>query len=142
VTPLGAHFIARTVGAQNLMTVNREIYGVPDTASGFTGNGMCEWDFGLPVAPITNIPDELGPDPHDTLRTFWQAQDMADQFFRTGIVNQTCGASGPCQAPPDWADGGVDPEPDAGTSSDAAADSPTSDGDAGVGDAAGDATGD
>ncbi len=142
VTPLGAHFIARTVGAQNLMSVNREIYGVPDAPSGFTGNGMCEWDFGLPVAPITNIPDELGPDPHDTLRTFWQAQDMADQFFRTGIINQTCGASGPCQAPPDWADGGVDPEPDAGTSADAASDAPTSDGDAGVIDAAGDATGD
>jgi hypothetical protein len=122
VTPLGAHFIARTIGAQNLKTTNREIFGIPDADSGFTGNGMCEWDFGLPEAPITNIPDGLGPDPHDTLRTFWQAQDMADEFFRTGVVNQTCADGGPCQAPPNWADGGIDPEPDAGTSIDASAD--------------------
>ncbi len=123
VTPLGAHFIARTVGAQNLKTVNRELFGIVDADGGFSGNGMCEWDFGLPDAPLTNNPDDLGPDPHDTLRTFWQSQDMADQFFRTGIINQTCGSSGPCQAPPNWADGGVDPEPDAGTSLDASDDS-------------------
>jgi hypothetical protein len=97
VTPLGAHFIARTVGAQNLRAVNREIFGVPDAPSGFSGSGMVEWSFGLPPAPITDIPMTLGADPHDTLRTLTPAQDMADMFFRTGHVVQTCAGAGPCK---------------------------------------------
>jgi hypothetical protein len=96
VTPLGAHFIARTVGAHNLKAVNREIFGIPDADSGFSGSGFVEWNFGLPPAPITDIPMTLGTDPHDTLRTYTDAQDMADQFFRTGHVNQTCPSGGPC----------------------------------------------
>ena len=31
VTTLGAHFIARTIGAQNLSPTNREVWGVTDT---------------------------------------------------------------------------------------------------------------
>jgi hypothetical protein len=96
VTPLGAHFIARTIGAMNLEAVNREIYGVPDAASGFSGSGMVEWSFGLPPAPITDVPMTLGTDPHDTLRTYTDAQDMADHFFRTGLINQSCPDGGPC----------------------------------------------
>jgi hypothetical protein len=104
VTPLGAHFIARTVGAKNLDTVNREVWGVPDTAPGFTGNGMVEWTFpGEPAAPTTNTPPSDGADPHDALRKLPEAQDMADQFFRTGVVNQTCAGGGPCAAPANWA---------------------------------------
>jgi hypothetical protein len=112
VTPLGAHFIARTVGAQNLMTVNRELYGIQDAASGFSGNGICEWDFGLPASqsPVTNVPPPTSsPDPHDTLRQQADAQDMADIFFRTGVVTQTCPGGGPCAAPQGWANGGVLP---------------------------------
>jgi hypothetical protein len=104
VTNLGAHFIARTVGAQNLMTVNREIWGVPDAASGFTGNGMAEWSFpGEPDAPATNTPPMDGADPHDALRVLPESMDMTDQFFRTGKVNQTCANGGPCSAPATWA---------------------------------------
>jgi hypothetical protein len=119
VTPLGAHFIARSVGAQNLGAVNREIYGVPDGQSGFSGNGMCEWSFGLPASqsPVENIPPPAtGPDggdeadPHDTLRQQADAQDMSDIFFRTGTVVQTCaGGAGPCAAPVGWQNGGVLP---------------------------------
>jgi hypothetical protein len=39
----------------------------------------------------------LGADPHDTLRTLTPAQDMADMFFRTGHVVQTCAGGGPCK---------------------------------------------
>jgi hypothetical protein len=105
VTPLGAHFIARTLGAQQLKPVNREIYGIPDAESGFSGNGMCEWDFGLPASqtPVTNTPPLASlPDPHDALRKQGDAQDMADVFFRTGTVVQTCPAGAPCAAPSDW----------------------------------------
>jgi len=96
VTPLGAEFIARTIGAMNLKTVNREVYGITDSAPGFTGSGIVEWSFGLPVAPTTDTPPDAGPDPHGELRYVPAEQDMADQFFRTGIVNQTCPAGGPC----------------------------------------------
>ena len=105
VTPLGAHFIARTVGAQNLKTVNRELYGIPDADSGFTGNGMCEWDFGLPASqsPVPPIPPPTSQDdPHDTLRKQADAQDMSDVFFRTGVIQQTCPGGGPCAAPQGW----------------------------------------
>jgi hypothetical protein len=112
VTPLGAHFIARTIGAQQLETPNREIYGITDAASGFSGNGMCEWNFGLPASqsPVTNTPpDSALPDPHDSLRQQADAQDMADIFFRTGTVVQTCADGGPCTAPADWPDADILP---------------------------------
>ena len=64
---------------------------MPDTAPGFSGSGMVEWTFpGEPDAPATNTPPADGTDPHDALRKLPEAQDMADQFFRTGKVNQTC----------------------------------------------------
>jgi len=96
VTPLGAHFIARTIGAQNLKAVNRELYGINDAESGFTGSGIVEWSFGLPPAPLTDTPNSAGTDPHDLIRYIPQAQDMADQFLRTGKVMQTCASGGPC----------------------------------------------
>jgi hypothetical protein len=105
VTPLGAHFIARTVGAQNVRTVNRELYGIPDADSGFSGNGMCEWDFGLPASqsPVPPVaPPTSQTDPHDTLRKQADAQDMSDIFFRTGVIQQTCPGGGPCAAPQGW----------------------------------------
>jgi hypothetical protein len=96
VTPLGAEFIARTIGAQSLMAVNREIYGITDSPSGFSGSGFVLWNFGLPTAPLTDTPATAGNDPHEELRYVPAAQDMADQFFRTGMVNQTCPDGGPC----------------------------------------------
>jgi hypothetical protein len=119
VTPLGAHFEARTLAAQNIQPVNRELFGLTDATGGFTGNGLAEFNFWLPASqsPLTNVPppvdfpgcmcnaaectSQCTPDPHDALRQLNAAQDMADQFFRTGVVNQTC-TGGPCAAPMDW----------------------------------------
>jgi hypothetical protein len=119
VTPLGAHFIARTIGAQNLSPTNRDLYGITDATSGFSGNGMCEWSFGLPASqsPVENVPPPTAApdggnedDPHDTLRQQSDAQDMSDIFFRTGNIVQTCaGGAGPCVAPVGWQNGGVLP---------------------------------
>jgi hypothetical protein len=97
VTPLGAEFIARTIGAKNLQAVNREVYGITDAPSGFSGSGIVEWNFGLPTAPMTDTPPDAGPDPHDELRYVPAEMDMVDQFFRTGLVNQTCPDGGPCR---------------------------------------------
>jgi hypothetical protein len=98
VTPLGAEFMARSLGALNLEAVNQEVFGVTDSPSGFTGTGFVLWNFGLPPAPITDIPMDTGNDPHDELPSVFANEDMADQFLRTGVVNQTCPDGGPCVA--------------------------------------------
>ena len=50
VTPLGAHLIARTIGAKNLKPVNREVFGIPDADGPFTdGSAIVEYVFGLPA---------------------------------------------------------------------------------------------
>lgn len=113
VTPLGAHFEARTLGAKTLKQAPRGLFGIDAADSGFTGNGIVEWDFGLPPAPLTNTPMGACDDPHDYIRKFPEAQDMSDQFFRTGKINMTCnGGAGPCKAPPNWEDPSAKNEPD------------------------------
>jgi hypothetical protein len=105
VTPLGAHVIARAVGAKNLSPVNRELFGIPDAPAPIDGgSGIVEWDFGLLPAPETNTPpSNLCPadasahcgDPHDVLRTLPAAIQQEVTWQRTGTVVDTCGAS-PC----------------------------------------------
>jgi hypothetical protein len=112
VTPLGAHVIARAVGAKNLSQTNRELYGIPDAPGPFAGPGIVEWSWGLTPAPETNVPPgNLCPanapagcgDPHDQLRLQPAAIEQEIQFFKTGMVVQTCSgggdggaAGGPC----------------------------------------------
>jgi hypothetical protein len=95
VTPLGAHLMARAVHAQNTKPVNRSIFGIPDADPPFSGNGLTEWDFGLPAAPTTNTPMTAGEDPHDDVRKLPAAIEQTDAFFRTGLVQHTC--QGPCR---------------------------------------------
>ncbi len=102
VTPLGAHIIARAVGAKNLKAVNREVWGIDDVDAPYNGSAMVEVSFGLPEAPKTNTPPGFGgvPDPHDWVRGIPEMIDMADVFLRTGTVTQTCnGGAGPCVFP-------------------------------------------
>ncbi len=91
VTPLGAHVIARSIGAKNMKPVNREVYGIDDADAPFTGNGMTEWDFGLPLAPTADVPMTQGGDPHDTVRQLQSAIDQTDTFLRTGMIGNYCG---------------------------------------------------
>ncbi len=96
VTPLGAHFIARTIGAKNQSPTNRELWGITDAPGPDTdGSVMIEWDFGLPPAPTTNLPDEVGTDPHGLVRFLKPAMDQADEFFKNGDIKDFCG--GPCK---------------------------------------------
>jgi hypothetical protein len=96
VTPLGAHIIARTVGAKNLSPVNRHVFGIPEDPGPFMGSGMVEFNFGLKPAPETDVPpdDSIGPDPHDTVRSEPDAIDQSNEFFRTGVIRAYC--DGPC----------------------------------------------
>jgi hypothetical protein len=96
VTPLGAHMVARAVGAKNVMPVNRHVWGIDEAAAPLDGtSGMVEFDFGLPTAPVINQAATDGDDPHDKVRVLGSAIRNADQFFRTGIIAQPC--PGPCR---------------------------------------------
>jgi hypothetical protein len=96
VTPLGAHIIARTVGAKNLAPVNRHVWGVPEASAPIQGSAMVEFSFGLPPAPETDVPPSGPPekDPHQLVRSLPDAIDQEDTFFRTGVVKAYC--DGPC----------------------------------------------
>jgi hypothetical protein len=96
VTPLGAHMIARAVGAKNLKPVNRSVWGVPEADAPFTGSGMVEFSFGLPESPKTNVPPGVDSpdDPHDKVRVLPESIDQSNEFFQTGTIKAYC--SGPC----------------------------------------------
>lgn len=94
VSPLGAHIIARTVGAKNLAPVNRSIWGVEEAPAPLQGAAMVEYEFGLPPAPDTNTPTKGDNDPHGTVRHLDPSYKQADAFFRTGVIEAYC--SGAC----------------------------------------------
>ncbi len=96
VTPLGAHVLARALGAKNVAPVNRDVFGVEAAQPPFVGSAMVAWDFGLPPAPDTNLPMQEGDDPHGKLRSIEAEYRQADQFLRTGVVAAPC--AGPCKA--------------------------------------------
>ena len=94
VSPLGAHVLARAVGARSMKPAVRPIYGIEEAEMPYQGSAIVEFDFGLPPAPITNTPMLEGDDPHGKVRKLDEAQAQMDIFLRTGNVVQTC--SGPC----------------------------------------------
>jgi hypothetical protein len=94
VSTLGAHIMARAIGAPNIIPANRTIWGLEEEMSPYDGSAMIEHSFGLPPEPLENIPMEEGDDPHGAIRPLTTAQATIDEFFRTGIVNSHC--EGPC----------------------------------------------
>ncbi|MSP25346.1 MAG: hypothetical protein EXR75_09315 [Myxococcales bacterium] len=97
VTPLGAHIMARTLGARNITPANRDIWGVASSAAPYQGNAIVEFDFGLPDVPKKNVPP-TGPDfpedgdPHDKVRALDSAMAQSITWLRTGVVEQKCAA--------------------------------------------------
>ena len=98
VSPLGAHLMARTIGAKSMKPAVRPIWGVEEAAMPYEGSAIVEFDFGLPAAPITNVPMIEGEDPHGKVRKLDTAQQQMDTFLRTGTVIDACG--GPCVVTP------------------------------------------
>ena len=96
VSPLGAHFMARTLGAKNLRPVNREIFGIEDADGPLTGSTMVEYDFGLPAVPLQNYPPDAteSEDPHGKPRLLEPSYLQQDKWFREGVVAPFC--DGPC----------------------------------------------
>jgi hypothetical protein len=97
VTPLGAHVIARAVGAKALSPAARPIWGVGEAAGPFTGSGIVEYDYGalVPPLPETNTPTTApdSTDPHDWVRKEQTAIDQSAHFFFTGEIAPYCAGS-------------------------------------------------
>jgi hypothetical protein len=104
VSPLGAHYEARTLNAKLVDPFVRPLYGLTTAKAPFgNDSAIVEFDYGLPPVPITNIPPDSAKDPHEWVRKTPEAYKQADAFFRTGTITQTCkGSSGPsaCTVPP------------------------------------------
>ncbi|MFV8754726.1 hypothetical protein ACNOYE_29620 [Nannocystaceae bacterium ST9] len=91
VTTLGAHIMAREIGATHLDTGIREVWGLDGVAGpSTTGNAYVEYTFGLPADPIENIPQSACADPHGKLRKLDEARMQLDQFLRTGTTENFC----------------------------------------------------
>jgi hypothetical protein len=90
VTPLGAHIIARAVGAKVVQPELRPIWGLEKGTPPFTGSGIVEFDFGTPEAPKENLPPTRGEDPHDLVRVLDVAQKQEAKFLKEGVVDHFC----------------------------------------------------
>jgi hypothetical protein len=93
VTPLGAHIIARAVGAKSVAPAMRPIFGISEAPAPFTGSAIVEWDFPSALSsetPKQNIPPTKGEDPHDMVRDTMQAEQQEIDFLLEGTVKQHC----------------------------------------------------
>ena len=110
VPTLGAHAMARTLGAAHVDTGLRDLWGLDLVGSAQGSHAYVEYDFGLPDVPPCNVPMSLCDDPHGKLRSLDEAREQLDAFLRTGAVTNTC-AGGVCSFPA--LSGCVDGEDDA-----------------------------
>jgi hypothetical protein len=90
VTTLGAHVMARSIGAQSIKPAVRPIFGVPEVSTPYEGSGIVEYDFGLPPEPIVNVPMREGEDPHGKVRNIPASSLQVDKFLRTGVTDWFC----------------------------------------------------
>jgi hypothetical protein len=100
VSPLGAHYMARTIGASLVVPAARDVWGLEEQRAPFTGSALVEYDYGdlVPPLPETNTPTEADSetDPHGWTRSEPTQIEQSDIFLRTGQITQQC-------------DGGCDP---------------------------------
>lgn len=98
VTTLGAHVMARTMGMPHLDTGIRPIFGLETVPGPVQGSAIVEYDFGLPPAPVGNLPLRECGDPHGKVRKLPEFQQQLDLFLRTGTIQNFC-AGGICTFP-------------------------------------------
>ncbi|MFT5356527.1 MAG: hypothetical protein ACI9KE_003752 [Polyangiales bacterium] len=89
VTTLGAHTMARAVGASLLGPAVRSVWGLEEVSGPFEGSALLEFDYGN-TEPVQNIPPRDGDDPHGALNDRPDALNAAARFLRTGIIENPC----------------------------------------------------
>lgn len=97
VTTLGAHIMARAIGAVTIAPETRPIWGIEEVTSTpedpHTGSAIVEFDYGL-EEPLINVPVRDGDDPHGEPRKSPVSLAQTLHFFETGEILHTC--DGPC----------------------------------------------
>ena len=92
VTNLGAHVLARTLGAKHLDSGQRDVWGLEKVTATTAGESLyMEYDFDLPEVPHCNIPMSLCEDPHELPRRRTAARIQLDEFLRNGTGTNHCG---------------------------------------------------
>lgn len=94
VTTLGAHIMARSIGAVAIVPQTRPMWDIEEIDGPHLGSAIVEWDFGNVPDPITNVPPRVGDDPHGFVRRHPAALAQTLHFFETGEIIHTC--DGPC----------------------------------------------
>ncbi|MBI4704334.1 MAG: hypothetical protein HY744_24785 [Deltaproteobacteria bacterium] len=98
VTTLGAHVMARAMGAKHVDTGLRDIWGLEKVETADTTKttaAIVEYDFGLPEEPPCDVPMRVCEDPHGKLRKLEEARTQLAHFLETGEVKSFC--QGPCR---------------------------------------------
>jgi hypothetical protein len=95
VTTLGAHVLARAIGAKNLKatdgSLNRPVWGLDAVSAPVQEqNVFVEYEFGI-TEPLTNVPVDLTTcDPHDRIRVLTPSYKQTDVWLRTGTIDWDC----------------------------------------------------
>ena len=90
VPSLGAHMMARSIGASMVGTPVRDIWGLPTMKSGGQGSAITEWDYGV-EEPVENRPASNDVENvHDNVRHEATSQTQLKTFFEQGIVVDPC----------------------------------------------------
>jgi hypothetical protein len=107
VSDAAALVMARTIGARvrqpalasGRSAMSNPWYGLKRIASfPYSGSALVMWDSGTPAAPLSNIPNRAGTDPHSHPRSDPAARRQKSEFLKVdGAVIDVCG-SGPCFA--------------------------------------------
>jgi hypothetical protein len=92
VTDLGAHIMARTIGAVNMAPVYRDLWGIDSVSGEHTGSGMIEMFFGNTETPVESVPPWNDPvsDPHSSARQVDVFADIVKRFLEEGIIENLC----------------------------------------------------
>jgi hypothetical protein len=101
-----AAIMARTAGvpvrqpalAAGRSPFSRPWFGLESLVLPSTGSGAVWWDAGTPPAPLTNVPNRAGEDPHGAPRAEVAARVQKSEFLKVGgSIVEVCGG-GPCFA--------------------------------------------
>ena len=107
VSQWSAEVMARTIGARIRRPVAdpgrwpavSPFYGMTALPPGpYTGSGVVVWDSGpgrTGVAPLANLPNASGNDPHEDVRSTPAARTQKSTFLSTGKIVDVCGGQ-PC----------------------------------------------
>ena len=107
VTTLGAHILARTIGAPLLDSglqdagIRDDIWGLDKVESTASGSFYIELDFGLPGEPACNVPMPLCDDPHEYPRRRQSSRIQLDEFLQDGTGTNHCDPDDGDPSPPE-----------------------------------------